>query len=163
VRGSQRHSGESWKTGKQRDLTENRHSDSIKNGQHTLSQGKMKKGDDVADDDDDDVVHISQGGYRVLASTVITRQTSDEDVVSQPDSSASTTTGAGSSAHSSSGKQKRVDSVVVSAPQRGWRGRVLRRPGWLRGCTESAPEPGGGGVHRGWPPHWWGGEDSGKE
>ncbi len=44
---------------KQRDLTENSHSDSIKKGQHTLSQGKMKKGDDVADDDDDAVVRTS--------------------------------------------------------------------------------------------------------
>jgi hypothetical protein len=105
-----------------------------------------------------DPVHLSQGGYRVLASTAIMRQTSKEDVASQPDSSASTTMGAGSSAHSSSGKRKRVDSVVVSSPQRGWRGRVLRRPGWLRGCTDSAHEPRGGGVHHGWTPHWRGGE-----
>jgi hypothetical protein len=38
------------------DLVKNRHSDSLINGQLTLSQGKMKKGDDVADDDDDDAV-----------------------------------------------------------------------------------------------------------
>jgi hypothetical protein len=55
-----------------------------------------------------------------------------------------------------------VDSVVVSAPQRGWRGRVLRRPGWLRGCTDSAQEPRGGGVHRGWPLHWRGGGGLGQ-
>ncbi len=33
---------------KPRDLTEGRQSDSLKKGQLTLSQGKMKKGDDVA-------------------------------------------------------------------------------------------------------------------
>ncbi len=36
-----------------RDQTINRHSDSLKKGQLTLSQGRMKMGDDVADDDDD--------------------------------------------------------------------------------------------------------------
>jgi hypothetical protein len=38
-----------------RNLTENRHGDSRKKGQLTISQCKMKKGDDVADDDDDAV------------------------------------------------------------------------------------------------------------
>jgi hypothetical protein len=48
---------------KPRDLPENMHSDSLKKGQLTLSQGEMKKGDDVADDDDDDVerTNMSQG------------------------------------------------------------------------------------------------------
>jgi hypothetical protein len=104
-----------------------------------------------------DPVHLSQAGYRVLASTVITRQTSDEELATQNDSCASSTTGADSSAHSSSGKRKRVDSVVVTAPQRGWRGRTLGQPGWLRGCTDSATVPRGGKVHRRWPPHWRGG------
>jgi hypothetical protein len=40
-------------SGEPRDLVKNRHSDNIKKGQLTLFQGKMKKGDDVADDDDD--------------------------------------------------------------------------------------------------------------
>jgi hypothetical protein len=31
----------------------------FKKGQLTLSQGKMKKGDDVADDEDDDAVRTS--------------------------------------------------------------------------------------------------------
>jgi hypothetical protein len=44
---------------KPRDLTQNRHGDSLKKVQLTLSQGKLKKGDDVADDDDDDVVRSS--------------------------------------------------------------------------------------------------------
>jgi hypothetical protein len=38
---------------KLRDLTENRHSNSLKRGQRSLCQGKVKKGDDVADDEDD--------------------------------------------------------------------------------------------------------------
>ncbi len=50
---------ESWKTtlGSQRNLTKNRHSDSLKKSRLTLSQGMMKKGDVivVADDDDDEV------------------------------------------------------------------------------------------------------------
>jgi hypothetical protein len=53
AKGAQR---ENWKTTrKPRDLTKNRHSDSLKKGQHTLCQGKMKKRDDAADDDDDAV------------------------------------------------------------------------------------------------------------
>jgi hypothetical protein len=44
---------------KPRDLVENWHSDNLKKGQLTLSQGKMKKGDDVADDEDDDAVRTS--------------------------------------------------------------------------------------------------------
>jgi hypothetical protein len=39
-------------------LTENRHSDSLKKGKLTLYQGKMEKGDDVADDYEDDAVRI---------------------------------------------------------------------------------------------------------
>jgi hypothetical protein len=41
-------------------LSENWHSDSLKNVQLTLSQGKKKKGDEVADDDNDDVVRTSE-------------------------------------------------------------------------------------------------------
>jgi hypothetical protein len=48
-------SRESWKTTLESQGTklENRHSDSPKNYQFTLPQGKMKKEDDVADEDDD--------------------------------------------------------------------------------------------------------------
>jgi hypothetical protein len=35
------------------------HCDSLKKGQLTLCQGKMKKGDDAAVDDDDDAVRTS--------------------------------------------------------------------------------------------------------
>jgi hypothetical protein len=44
-------------------LAKNRHGDSLKKGKPTISQGEMKKGDDVVDDDDDDVVRtsVSQG------------------------------------------------------------------------------------------------------
>ncbi len=38
---------------------ENWHSDSLKKLQLILSQGKMKKGDDVADDEDGDAVRTS--------------------------------------------------------------------------------------------------------
>jgi hypothetical protein len=38
---------------KPRDLTKNRHIDSLKKDQLTLSQGMVKKGDNVAVDDDD--------------------------------------------------------------------------------------------------------------
>jgi hypothetical protein len=41
---------------KLRDLVKNRHSDSQEIGQLNLSQGKMKKGDDVVNDDNDDAV-----------------------------------------------------------------------------------------------------------
>jgi flagellar biosynthesis chaperone FliJ len=41
---------------KLRDLTENRHRNSLRKSQLTLCQGMVKKGDDIADDDDDDVV-----------------------------------------------------------------------------------------------------------
>ncbi len=44
------------------------HNGSLKKGQLTLSQGKMKKGDDVADDDNDDVV-----GTRVSQDPVTAR------------------------------------------------------------------------------------------
>jgi hypothetical protein len=44
---------------KPRSLTKNRHNDSLKKGQLTLSQGMVKKGDDFAVDDDDDMVRTS--------------------------------------------------------------------------------------------------------
>jgi hypothetical protein len=44
---------------KPRDLFRNRHCHSLRKGQRTLSQGKMKKGDYVADNEDDDVVRNS--------------------------------------------------------------------------------------------------------
>ncbi len=44
---------------KPKDLTKNRHSDSLKKGQFTLSQGMVKKGDDVVVDDDDDAVRTN--------------------------------------------------------------------------------------------------------
>jgi hypothetical protein len=44
---------------KPRDLTNSRHSDSLEKGHLTLSQGMMKKGDDVAVDYDDDVMRTS--------------------------------------------------------------------------------------------------------
>ncbi len=42
-----------------RDLTKNRHCDSLKEGQLALSQVMMKKGDDVTDDDNDDEMRTS--------------------------------------------------------------------------------------------------------
>jgi hypothetical protein len=45
---------------KPRDLTENRHSGSLKKGQITLFQGMVKKRNDVAVDDDDDAVRTSE-------------------------------------------------------------------------------------------------------
>ncbi len=53
---------------KPRDLTNNRHNDSLKKSHLTLSQGMMKKGDDVAVDDDDDVVRTSVSQNRVAAT-----------------------------------------------------------------------------------------------
>jgi hypothetical protein len=44
---------------KPRDLTKTRHRDSLKKSQLTLSQGMMKKGDDVAVEDNADVVRTS--------------------------------------------------------------------------------------------------------
>jgi hypothetical protein len=49
----------------------NWHSDSLKNAQLTLSQGKKEKGDEVADDeddDDDDAVRTSVSQNRVTAT-----------------------------------------------------------------------------------------------
>jgi hypothetical protein len=46
-------------TRKPRDLTKNRHSDSLKKGQLTLPQGMLKKGEDIAVDDYDDAVRTS--------------------------------------------------------------------------------------------------------
>jgi hypothetical protein len=64
---------ERWPIGKQlsrkpRDLVENRHGDSLKKGQLTLSQGKEKKGDDVADDENDDAVRTSESQDQVTAT-----------------------------------------------------------------------------------------------
>ncbi len=53
---------------KPRDLTKNRYSDSLKKGHLTLSQGKMKKGDDVADDNDDDALKTSVSQDRVTVA-----------------------------------------------------------------------------------------------
>jgi hypothetical protein len=65
TRGGQCRSRESWKTTleSQGDLVKDRHSYSLKKGPLTLSQGKIKMGDDVVDDDDDDAVRtsLSQG------------------------------------------------------------------------------------------------------
>jgi hypothetical protein len=52
---------------KPRNLIENRHSDSLKRDQLPLSQGKMKRGDDVAVDEDDDAVTTSVSQGRVTA------------------------------------------------------------------------------------------------
>jgi hypothetical protein len=56
---------------KPRDLTKNRHGDILEESQLTLSQVKMKKGDDVAvydRDDDDDMVRTSVSLNRVTAT-----------------------------------------------------------------------------------------------
>jgi hypothetical protein len=56
----------SWKP---RDPTRNRLSKILKKGQLTLSQGMMKKGDDVVvDGDDDDAVRTSVSQSRVTAT-----------------------------------------------------------------------------------------------
>ncbi len=57
MRGGQRCSKESWKTivAIQGTQLKNWHSDSLKKVKLTLFQGKMKKGDEVADEDDDAV------------------------------------------------------------------------------------------------------------
>jgi hypothetical protein len=44
---------------KPRELVKNRLVTAWKKGQFTLSQGKIKNGDDVADDNDDDVVRTN--------------------------------------------------------------------------------------------------------
>jgi hypothetical protein len=54
---------------KPRGLIKNRHSDSLKKGQLTLSQGMVKKRDDGAvEDDDDDVMRTSVSQKRVTAT-----------------------------------------------------------------------------------------------
>ncbi len=60
--------GDSWKTtqGSQGTLL-NRHSESLKKGQLTLSQGMVKTGDDIAVDDDDDALKTSKSQYQVTA------------------------------------------------------------------------------------------------
>ncbi len=68
MRGGQRCSTMENNSTKPRDLTENRHSGGLKKGQLTLSQGKMKKGDDVADYNDDDAVRTSVSQERVTAT-----------------------------------------------------------------------------------------------
>jgi hypothetical protein len=45
---------------KPRDLTKNMHCDSLKNSQLTLSQGMLKKGNEVAVHDDDDACGENQ-------------------------------------------------------------------------------------------------------
>jgi hypothetical protein len=58
INGGQRHSNGEFenKSRKPRDLTENRHSDSLKKGQLTFFQSKIMKGDKIADDDTDDAL-----------------------------------------------------------------------------------------------------------
>ncbi len=70
MRCSQRRSRESWNQNskKPRGLVKNRNSDSLNKGQLTLSQGKIKKGDDVAVDDDDDTVRTSVSQDQVKAT-----------------------------------------------------------------------------------------------
>ncbi len=51
---------------KPRDLIKNRHSDSLKKGQLTLSEGIVKKGDDVSVDDDDDTMRTSVSQNQVI-------------------------------------------------------------------------------------------------
>jgi hypothetical protein len=53
---------------KPRDLTKNRHSDSLKKGELTLSQGMIKKGDDVKVDDSHNAVRTSVLQNRVTAT-----------------------------------------------------------------------------------------------
>jgi hypothetical protein len=60
---------------KPRDLTENRHSGSLKKGQLTLSPGKMKKGNDVTDDDDD-VVRTSVSQDEMTVALCVLRNCS---------------------------------------------------------------------------------------
>jgi hypothetical protein len=50
---------------------ENWHSDSLKKVQLTLSQGKKKKGENVADDEDDDAVRNSVSQDQVTATLCI--------------------------------------------------------------------------------------------
>jgi hypothetical protein len=99
-----------------------------------------------------DPVHLSTESYRVLASVVTSMHGSGGDTPSIAGSSASTDRGSDTA---SSGKRKRVDSVVITAPARAERGRVARRPAWLSGSTESASTVGRGsrGI-RGWNPYW---------
>jgi hypothetical protein len=56
---------------KPRDLTENKHSDRLKKGPLSLSLGKMKKGDGVANNEDDDAVRtiVSQDQVTVTLCT----------------------------------------------------------------------------------------------
>jgi hypothetical protein len=70
VGGAKDAQGENFKTTleSQGTFSENRHSDSLKKGQLTLFQGKMKKGDDVADDDDDYAVRTSVSQDRVTVT-----------------------------------------------------------------------------------------------
>ncbi len=64
---------------KPRDLTRKRHSDSLKKGQLTLSQGMVKKREDVAVDgnDDDDVMRTSvsknQGAAKLYTEELVLR------------------------------------------------------------------------------------------
>jgi hypothetical protein len=53
---------------KPRDLVKNRHSHSLKKGQLTLCQGKMKKRHDVVDEDNDNEVRTSVSQDRMTAT-----------------------------------------------------------------------------------------------
>jgi hypothetical protein len=54
---------------KPRYLVKNMHCDNLKKGQLTLSESKIKKGDDIVDDDDDDdAVKISLSQDQVRAT-----------------------------------------------------------------------------------------------
>jgi hypothetical protein len=59
---------------KPRDQVKNRQSYSLKKGQLTLSQGKMDKGDDVADDDDDDAALRTNVSQDQLAVAMCTKE-----------------------------------------------------------------------------------------
>ncbi len=53
---------------KPRDLVKNRHRNSLKKGQLTLCQDKMKKDDDAADNEDNDAVRTSVSPDQVTAT-----------------------------------------------------------------------------------------------
>ncbi len=55
-------------------LTKNRHSDSLKQGQLPLSHGMVKKGDDVAVDDDDDAVVRTSASQNRMTATLCTEE-----------------------------------------------------------------------------------------
>ncbi len=69
---------------KPRDLPKNRHSDSLKKSQLTLSQGMSKKGDDVADDDDGNAVRTSVLRNRGQKHCVLRNSSSGLSIYSSP-------------------------------------------------------------------------------